>query len=128
MPKDTPGESGKLKYIRVLLHGYFNLCLKCPDRQRYPDHFTSRSPEKIVKTVVFLSRLLALPEVSRQHGRCSNCEALSPDLSGRLAAPVSRCRISTVHTVAHCPARGCISMGPLMGHSWTFIMYLASCA
>lgn len=45
--------------------------------------------------------------------------------SGPHEASVRRCRISTVHTAALCPARGWISMGPLMGPRWPFIDHLA---
>lgn len=38
-------------------------------------------------------------------------------LSGLYGASVGGCQISSVHTVALCPARGCDSMGPLMGLS-----------
>lgn len=47
-------------------------------------------------------------------------------LSGLYGASVRGCQISTVHTVALCPARGCVSMGPLMGHPRPFIVHLAT--
>lgn len=41
--------------------------------------------------------------------------AVSRVLSGLCGASVGACHISSVHTVALCPARGCSSMGPLTG-------------
>lgn len=53
-------------------------------------------------------------------------KAVSVALSWLCGASVRGCQISIVHTVALFQARGCISMGSLMGHPRPFIIHLAT--
>lgn len=52
--------------------------------------------------------------------------AVSMVLSGLCGTSVRQCQISTLQTVALCPAHGCSSMGPLMHHSGLFIVHLGT--
>ena len=57
-------------------------------------------------------------------GRGGGCQR---GLEWAVWSPLSEeCHVSTAHTVALCPARGRVSMGPLMGHPRPFIVHLAT--